>query len=340
MTCKSCEKRIEEGLSEIDGVGAVNASFPEENVEVSFDETRTDKYQIVDALEKLGYPLGDRVNGKKSSSLKEGIIYGLVPHIGCIGFIIASILGVTIAVEFFKPLLMNPWFFHILIALSFGFATLSSIIYLKKNGVLSFNGVKRKKVYLATMYGATIGINLILFLFIFPMLANLDTGSFATGSAATGVITASGNGTVEVTQLQGNIMVLAVDIPCPGHASLITNEIKTIDGVKGVKFDFPNLFSVNFTGDKEEILALDVFNTYPATVVSEDLVGDGTSSASLGLESDSIEVATEQTDSGASGVTKVTKTTASNTASVGSCGGGCGTPACNGSCGSPTCGGS
>ncbi|MDD4251278.1 MAG: cation transporter [Candidatus ainarchaeum sp.] len=293
MTCRSCEKKIKTSLEEIKGVKKVTASFVKQEVLINFDSKKTSEKELILIMKKAGYPL----NGKKSSSLKQGLVYGLVPHIGCIGFIIASILGVTIAVEFFKPLLMNPWFFHILILISFAFATISSIIYLKKNGVLSWSGISRKKKYLATMYGATIGINLILFLFIFPMLANLDTGSFSENSSS--VLLAVGNDKLNTIRLQ-------VEIPCPGHASLITNEIKTINGVTGVKFEFPNYFDVAYTDDlKNEILALDVFNTYPVTLISEDKF------VSLKESNGSF--------SETSSLTKVTKSNISESSSQGSC---------------------
>ncbi|MFA5764154.1 MAG: heavy-metal-associated domain-containing protein [archaeon] len=251
MTCRSCEKVIERELFDIEGIDFVKADFLDEKLKVSFDNKIISKTEIIDYLEELGYPL----NGKKISSLKEGLIYGLVPHIGCIGFIIASILGVTIAVEFFKPLLMNPWFFHILILLSFAFATISSVIYLKNHGALSIKGIKKKKSYLATMYVTTIGINLVLFLFVFPMLANLDTGSFATTSLAANE-KVEGVANLEVVNGNENIaekvITLQVDIPCPGHASLITNELKTIKGVTGVRFNFPNLFDVALLVQKKK----------------------------------------------------------------------------------------
>lgn len=272
MHCNSCVKIIQEQLLELDGVESVEADFAQETVEVSFYGKKTSLTEIEGEIENLGYTL-NKLDSKaksaskplKKTSVKEGIIYGLVPHIGCIGFIIASILGATIAVEFFKPLLMNPWFFHILVLISIGFATLSSVFYLNKNGILSLAGLKRKKKYLATMYGATVGINLVLFLVVFPMIANLDTGSFANANAAE----LASDGSLKNTF---NQLSLQVNIPCPGHAPLITGELKTIEGVTGVRFEFPNNFDVAFDSsktNKKEILALEVFETYPAKITSE-----------------------------------------------------------------------
>lgn len=187
-----------------------------------------------------------------------GLVYGLIPHTGCILFIIGAVLGATILMQFFKPVLMNRYIFHYLILISVGFATLSSLIYLRKNGFLSKEGIKKKKGYLGIMYGSTIGINLVLFFFIFPLLANIGSVSAAEAGDA-------------------SLLEISVDIPCPGHAPLISNELKTIEGVKGSEFSFPNDFKVYYDAgqtSKEEILSLEVFEEYPAEVLSEELGAD------------------------------------------------------------------
>jgi copper chaperone CopZ len=198
---------------------------------------------------------------KENKGLISGIIYGLIPHAGCIAFIIASVLGVTAATEFFKPLLLNPYFFYILIALSFTFATISSGLYLRKNDLLSSNGVKKKWKYLSTMYGSTIGINLLLFMLIFPLLANVSTASPTTGN----LIGASSLNNLSSIKLQ-------VDIPCSGHAPLISDEIKKLDGISSVQFNLPNAFDVSYDSSKtskQQILSLEIFKTYKATVLSK-----------------------------------------------------------------------
>lgn len=270
------------------------------------------------------------------TSLKEGLIYGLTPHIGCIGFIAASVLGVTVAVQLFRPLLMNPWFFYILMAVSFGFATVSSVLYLRKQGILSWNGVKRKKGYLATMYGSTMGINLFLFIFAFPMLANLDTGVFANptgavtlagapagtgyagGSPAAGVGGAGAAGGAA----QYSTIRLQVSIPCSGHAGLISGDLKTIQGVVGVKFESPNYFDVAFDPkqtSKDKILALEIFKTYGATVISEQAAGSGTAGAANFATAGS--GSTAGTGSGTVKAASPLGASASGTSAGGSCGG-------------------
>ncbi|MBU0999101.1 hypothetical protein KKG24_02210, partial [Patescibacteria group bacterium] len=49
--------------------------------------------------------------------------------------------------------------------------------------------------------------------------------------------------------------------------------LKTVTGVEGVRFKFPNLFDVGYSPEvtsKEQILSLDVFKTYKATIITED----------------------------------------------------------------------
>ena len=195
----------------------------------------------------------DAPEGKKT--VLQAIGYGLLAHAGCIAFIIATVAGATAAVTFLKPLMMNRYFFYILIAISFVFATISAVLYLRKHKHLSWGGIKKKKKYLATMYGITIGVNLLLFLVIFPMLAN--TGGITGG--AVGLASAPA------------VITLEVDIPCPGHAPLITNELKTL-GVDVVRYSFPDTFKVGYDPgkvSKADIMGIDVFVPYPATVIDE-----------------------------------------------------------------------
>ena len=203
-----------------------------------------------------------KVNSK--SGFLQGLVYGIIPHIGCIAFIIGSVLGVTVLMQFFKPLLMNRYFFYILILVSLAFATISAALYLRKNALLSLAGIKRKWKYLLTMYGSTIGINLLLFMVIFPLLANVSVSAPATG------------GVVKELDLQSDLskIRLKVDIPCPGHAPLISQELKSIDGVADIKFSFPNIFDVRYDASKtskQQILSLEIFNTYKATVIEESI---------------------------------------------------------------------
>jgi len=191
-----------------------------------------------------------------------------VAHIGCIGFIIFSILGVTAAAAIFRSLLLNRYFFHILILISFVFATISALVYLKKNGILSFPGIKRKKGYLLTLYGTTIGVNLVLFMLIFPIMANI--GSETSFIAALSNTFQKQKG-VQIKEGE-SFLGVKVDIPCPGHAPLIVGELKKISGVKNVVYRFPNLFDISYyhkKTSKNQMLSLEVFDIYKATVIDE-----------------------------------------------------------------------
>jgi len=205
---------------------------------------------------------------KEPKNLGQAILYGLIPHIGCIAFIIGSILGVTVLTQFFRPLLMNRNFFYILILISLLFATLASALYLRRLGFLSIDGIKKKWKYLATMYGTTIGVNLLLFMVIFPLLANVSVASsLPAASSPLGGAAGSASTNENLAALK-----LKVDIPCSGHAPLISSELKTIAGVQDVKFSFPNNFDVTYDAtktNKQAILSLGVFQEYKATVVSE-----------------------------------------------------------------------
>jgi len=259
MHCKNCAEKIESTLAKTNGIDKARVSLVEEKAFVRFDSKKTDISKIKKEIQSIGYETDASV---KKVSVKQGIIYGLVPHVGCIAFIIASVLGVTAATEFFKPLMLNPYFFYSLVALSFTFATISSAFYLRKNGLLSTLGVKRKWKYLSTMYGSTIGVNLLLFLIIFPLLANVSVAQTPTGNL---IGVAANNNTLSSLKLQ-------VSIPCSGHAPLITGELKKLDGVSSVKFSLPNVFDVSYDSSKtskQQITDLEIFKTYKATVLDE-----------------------------------------------------------------------
>lgn len=196
----------------------------------------------------------------------QGLLYGLIPHIGCIAFVVFTILGVTLASAILKKFLLNNYFFYGLVALSFTLATISATLYLKKNGILSLQGAKRKLGYLSILYGTTLVINLLMFFVVFPAVANVDlprgqattpTGAFA------GVPAGSPVGSVEQ-------LTLKVDIPCSGHAPLVKDELNNLAGIKSVKFRFPNYFDVSYDSastSKEQILSLGIFDDFKAEVV-------------------------------------------------------------------------
>ncbi len=198
--------------------------------------------------------------GKENKKgIAKGLLFAIIPHIGCILFIVLSVLGVTIAGSFFRNLLFNRYIFYILIGLSFLFAGLSTIIYLKTNKILSIAGIKRKYKYILLMFGTTIVVNLLLFFVIFPFIANFSINNQQN-------LTSSG--LLDVTNQITNTIV--VDIPCSGHAPLIINELKTIQGIITVKFKLPNRFVITYDKTKTsiiEIINLEIFNEFPAKLI-------------------------------------------------------------------------
>ncbi|MFC2142960.1 heavy-metal-associated domain-containing protein [Candidatus Aenigmatarchaeota archaeon] len=297
MSCKNCSDKIEAKINELGGVDNIKVDLIKNNASVSYDPKKISLSKIKSEIMSLGYSC-DGTSDSRNTTILQGVGYALVPHIGCIAFIVGSVLGVTVLMEFFKPILMNRYFFHALIALSLGFATLSSVIYLRKNGLLSLAGTKRKWQYLSTMYGSTIGINLVLFMLIFPLLANVSAAGI------TGAVVGIGD------LADSSLIKLSVDIPCPGHAPLISEELKSIEGVQNIQFSFPNVFDVIYDStetSKGEMLSLDVFDEYPATVLEEK-----------SNEEDLLKVNEQPTTSG------------------GSC---CGGPDCSGPSGGCGCGG-
>lgn len=190
---------------------------------------------------------------KSKSGFVPGLVYGLLPHSFCLGFIVFSIIGATAATTVFWRLLLLPYFFQILVVLSLVFATISAAFYLKRASLFSWGGIKKKWRYLLTLYGMAVGVNLLFFVIVFPWMANVRN-------------------TPKVLSQQVSLSsaVLQVEIPCPGHAPLITEELTKIPGVTAVKFQFPNLFAIDYDQNKvslEKILQLQIFEIYKARVV-------------------------------------------------------------------------
>ena len=189
----------------------------------------------------------------KKKGFINGIIYGLVPHTFCILFIIGAVLGVTLFTSAFKPFLMNKNFFYILLGLSFGFASLSALFYLKRNNCLCFSGMGKRWKFLSILYTTTIAVNILFFFVIFPAVANIGFASASTDSNA-----------------DYSSIILNVAIPCSGHAPLIISELEKLPGVKDVKYngDFIVYYDSSVT-DKDKITSIDIFKEYPAKVLSE-----------------------------------------------------------------------
>lgn len=184
-------------------------------------------------------------DSSKNKGIGKGIAFGLIPHIGCIAFVLASILGLTVAASIFKPLLAKAYFFYAMIALSFVFATFSAFFYIRKNG----GKVRDHKKYLTILYGTTIGVGLLLYFVIFPALLSFNlTGNVVSATPSDSTLT------------------LKVQIPCEGHAPLIVEELKKVEGITSVKYQPTSTFIVSYDSSKvseKQILEISIFKEFP-----------------------------------------------------------------------------
>ena len=211
------------------------------------------------AIQQVGQRNGFTQSEKKQGVI-QGIIFGLVPHTFCILFVVLSIVSAATATTLLKRLLYLPYFFQIIVALAFVFAMVSSVFYLKRNGLLSWAGARFKWKYLTTMFATTIGVNLLFFLVVFPAVANLDLKP----ANLIGVAQAQTISTKDTASV-----ALQVAIPCSGHAPLIIGEVEKLDGVVDAKFQGSNLFKVQYDPAKitvDDILAQEVFKSFKAQV--------------------------------------------------------------------------
>lgn len=206
-----------------------------------------------EGIERFG-GLGD-VGRKKG--IFQGIMYGILPHSFCIAFIVFTVIGSTVAVGFFRKFLLTPYFFEILIGLSFLLATISAVVYLRRKDNFSVRGIRENWGYLGILYGTTIAVNLLLFLVIFPIMTN--------GGGTRGI---RGNrGTRETAEIE--TVFLEVKIPCSGHAPLVGEELKKTAGITDFRFSLPNIFLVEYNPSQitvEQILSLPIFGSFPAEV--------------------------------------------------------------------------
>jgi len=183
---------------------------------------------------------------KASKGFLQGLAYGLLPHAGCIALILVTVLGIAGFGSFFKAVLGNNYFMPVMIGLSFSLATVSALYHIKKNGV--------DLQFLTILYSTVLAVNVLLLFVIFPVVA-VNTGTI------TGAI---------VTDAPPDVVTLSVAIPCPGHAPLIIDELKKVDGVISVSYRPPNYFDVSYDSlisSPDLILKADIFNEFKASII-------------------------------------------------------------------------
>lgn len=190
---------------------------------------------------------------KEGNGLGEGIIYAIAPHTFCILFIVFSLFGSIIGMSFIKGFLMNKNSFLIIFIASILFAIFSALFYLKRCGLLSFAGMKKKWKYLSILFGTIIVVNSLFFLYIFPALANMNAPR------------------VSVEEAKGlSYLELKVSLPCSGHAPLVIDELKKINGIKSVEYKEPSTFKIYYDFSlvsEQTILLNDIFKEFKAKTI-------------------------------------------------------------------------
>lgn len=186
----------------------------------------------------------------KSREERKGLLHGiasaLIPHIGCIAIIFFALTGITAGSVFFKKFLLVKWIFPAMVLLSLAIATLSAVLYLRRDCCQT----RRSKIkYITFLFGSVLIVNIFMLFIIFPAAVNAGTGKVTAGDY--------------------KIVKLKVDIPCPGHAQLIKDELIKLDGVSEVEFKTPDFFDVKCDKrlSEEEILSLDIFKEFPGRVI-------------------------------------------------------------------------
>ncbi|MFZ2390405.1 MAG: hypothetical protein WAW15_01115 [Minisyncoccales bacterium] len=192
-------------------------------------------------------------NKKEGNGLKEGIIYAIAPHTFCILFIVFSLFGSIIGMSFIKGFLMNKNAFLIIFIASIFFAVLSAFLYLKRCNLLSFDGMKRKWKYLSILFGTIIAVNFLFFFYVFPAVANINAPRVSVEEAK-----------------ELNYLELNVSLPCSGHAPLVIDELKKINGIKSVEYVNPNTFKIYYDFSlvsEQTILLNEIFKEFKAKII-------------------------------------------------------------------------
>jgi hypothetical protein len=190
-----------------------------------------------------------------------GVFYGLVPHTFCILFVVFSVVGATVATSLVQRVLLVPYLFQVIVALSVGLTTLSAAIYLQRNGLLSRLGIRRKWRYLATLYGTTLAVNMLFFWVIFPAAASFQVAPRASAAGVTQSISVQ----ADLTQV-----TVQVAIPCSGHAPLVLGYLKQTPGVFEAQYISPDRFRIGYASDMttlDQILDQEIFRAFETVVL-------------------------------------------------------------------------
>jgi len=70
MHCTSCAKLIESAVMDMDGVSKASVSYQNENAEIEYDPSKTNKEAIIKTIKDLGYEASKAATG--DSRKREG----------------------------------------------------------------------------------------------------------------------------------------------------------------------------------------------------------------------------------------------------------------------------
>jgi len=188
-----------------------------------------------------------QTNHNRRKGFGSGLLSGLVPHIFCLAFLVLSLVGAAGGAAIAKKFLLIPYFFLFLIIISLLLATLSAFFYLKKNNCCHVAGIRSKRQYLLTLYATTIIVNILVAYVIIPGSTYRQTKP------------------IENNGQQLAIASINVQLPCPGHAPLIIDEVEKISGVAAVTFKLPETFKISYDPAKtspEKLAAAEIFKTF------------------------------------------------------------------------------
>lgn len=194
-------------------------------------------------------------NHSKTSGFWRGLIAGFIPHSFCLLFIVFSTIGAVGASALIKKFLFLPHFFAFLIVCSFVFAIISAVLYLRRCGCFSWTGLKDKRRYLFLLFATTTIVNFLLMAVVFP---SINKSQSATAVAA---------GSLDNAQT----IVVAIDIPCSGHAPLVINDLILVAGIESVDFITYNNLKIIYNPQLisiEQIRALEVFRSFPILAIN------------------------------------------------------------------------
>lgn len=71
MTCDDCEKSVQKGVNELDGINLVEANHEDSTARIVYNPAQTNAEQIIAAIEKRGYKVVEKKICRKNYQSSE-----------------------------------------------------------------------------------------------------------------------------------------------------------------------------------------------------------------------------------------------------------------------------